>query len=341
MQTYHSNSRTNVHVRSEIMKSNEPYHVLAQRYNISKNTVSKWHNRSFTQDKSSKPNNIKYAIDPIYQALIYSIRTTTWMPLDEIEEVIQDINSEITRSSIYRFLKREGVNKKPLKEREKAKKFKEYEPGFIHLDVTYLPKFQGQKYYLFVAIDRATRTLFYKVYENKTAESTDDFVKRCKDFFPFKLTHILTDNGLEFTNKLLKSKKGELYKKPSKLDKFCEKENIEHRLTKVNTPKTNGMVERVNGTIKSATILKQQYPKVENMIEDLNQFLIFYLCYRRHGGLKKELNVKTPLQAIYKWYEIKPELFLLKPQLFEKKILNLKHKNKVNHHDSVQQPCET
>ena len=28
---------------------------------------------------------------------------------------------------------------------------------------------------------------------------------------------------------------------------------------------------------------------------------------QRHGGLKKELNVKTPYQAFEKWFEIKPE----------------------------------
>ena len=52
-------------------------------------------------------------------------------------------------------------------------------------------------------------------------------------------------------------KKGKLCKKPSKLDDVCERNNIEHRLTKPNTPKTNGMVERVNGTIKNGTILKE------------------------------------------------------------------------------------
>lgn len=58
-----------------------------------------------------------------------------------------------------------------------------------------------------MAIDRATRTLFYSVYENKTAQNAQDFFVKCLDFFPFEITHILTDNGLEFTNKLLKSKK--------------------------------------------------------------------------------------------------------------------------------------
>jgi len=50
-----------------------------------------------------------------------------------------------------------GLNKVPQKEREKAKKFKEYEPGYLHIDVTCCPKLDGVKWDLFVAIDRAVR----------------------------------------------------------------------------------------------------------------------------------------------------------------------------------------
>jgi len=67
----------------------------------------------------------------------------------------------------------------------------------LHIDVTYLPKIDGVKYYLFVAIDRATRTLYYKVYDAKTSENAEDFMIKCLDFFPFGISHALTDNGLE------------------------------------------------------------------------------------------------------------------------------------------------
>ncbi len=58
-----------------------------------------------------------------------------------------------------------------------------------------------------------------------------------------KITHILIDNGLEFTNRLIKSKTGNLCQNPSKMNKKCTENNIEHRLTKPSIPKTNGMVD--------------------------------------------------------------------------------------------------
>jgi transposase InsO family protein len=249
----------------------------------------------------------------------------TWFSLEEILELVYPDNPKKKRSAVYRTFVANEINTKPQKEKDKAKKFKEYEPGYIHLDVTYLPKINGVKHYLYVAIDRATRFIYYKIYNSKTAKNTVDFMQEFKELFPIKdISHILTDNGLEFTNKLIMSKKGKLCKKPSLLDEFCiENNNIEHRLIKPFTPKTNGMVERVNGTIKDNTIKKHEYQNLEQMQEDLLAFLQTYNLYKLHGGLRKELNVKTPINAIEKWYEIKPEIFKDHPTIFKNKILNL------------------
>ncbi len=337
-QEYHSNAVTNLHIRSQIKTSNLTNLELATKYNTSTATISKWKNRKKLSDKSSAPHNIQYSLSGFEQNLAVSIRKATWLSLDEIWEMLLDKNTIITRSSLYRTFCRNDVNKVPKQKREKAKKFKEYEPGYLHIDVTYLPKFDGAKYYLFVAIDRATRTLFYEVYDAKTSENAELFMNNCLEFFPFGITHILTDNGLEFTNRLIKSKKGHLCTKPSKLDVVCEKNNIDHRLTKPATPKTNGMVERVNSTIKNGTILKETYKNTEEMIIALNAFLIHYMLYKRHGGVRKELNVKTPFNAIEKWYELKPELFNQNPADFKNKLLTLKQHYYASF---LQQPCET
>jgi len=93
--------------------------------------------------------------------------------------------------------------------------------------------------------------------------------------------------------------------------------------TKPNTPKTKGMVERANGIIKSNTIIRGQYASKQAMEEHLMQFLVFYLLYRRHSGLKWELGVKTPFEAVEKWFQLKPEIFLENPLQFKRKIESL------------------
>lgn len=337
-QVYHSNATTNIRLRSEINKSNLPNNILAENFGVSKNTICKWKNRDSLADKSSRPSVIHYSLSDLEMTIAIELRVLTWWALDEITEAINIEEPEKIRSAVYRTFVREGINKVPQKEKDKAKKFKEYEPGYLHIDVTYLPKLNGIKYYLFVAIDRATRTLYYQVYDAKTSENAEGFMNKCLDFFSFEITHVLTDNGLEFTNKLIKSKKGVYCKKPSKLDVVCNENNIEHRLTKPFTPKTNGMVEKANDIIKNGTIKKNNYKNVEQMNNDLIKFLIYYNMYRRHGSLRRELKVKTPFQALEKWFEIKPEIFNEKPFEFKNKLLDLKSKINTG---CQQQPCET
>ncbi|MDD3806797.1 MAG: hypothetical protein PHE86_02000 [Candidatus Marinimicrobia bacterium] len=171
-QVYHPNAVTNVHIRKQIKESSLTNFQLAQTFHTSPATISKWKNRETYKDKSSRPHKIVYALNELEQSLVVSIRKTTWLPLDEVWEMLFVYNPQITRSSVYRTFCRNHVNRVPQQEREKAKKFKEYEPGYLHMDVTYLPKFEGNISYLFVAIDRATRSLFYRVYEAKSSENT-------------------------------------------------------------------------------------------------------------------------------------------------------------------------
>ena len=314
-QVYHGNAKTNSHTRDMIQKSDLSNVELAQKYNVNVKTIVKYKSRDYTEDKSSRPDKIHYALSPIDKEIIRVVRTLTWMELDDLTDTIVDVIPHANRSNIYRTLKAFDINKVPEEQNRKAKKFKEYEPGYLHIDVTYLPKFDKQKYYLFVAIDRATRLLYYKVYKNKSSQNAVEFLKECKEYFPFYITHILTDNGLEFTDKWARGKG--VVSGNHKFDVECKEDEIEHRLTAPYTPQTNGMVERVNGTIKNATIKAQEYDNIEDATKDLNKFLIYYNFNRRHGSLRKELKVRTPFDAVQSWFQTKPEIFKILPDVFQ------------------------
>lgn len=314
-QHYHSNARTNSHVRQSIQKSELSNQELAERFEVSVQTVSKWRNRTETADLSSKPNRIHYALSSMEKELVRIVRTSTWMPLDDLVDTIQSAVPHAKRSTVSRTLQAFNIAKVPREKQEAAKKFKAYEPGYLHMDITYLPKIDGIKYYLYVAIDRATRLMYYRVYQNKTAENTKIFLSECNDFFPFVITHILTDNGFEFTNRFSQGRT-----EPTgnhRFDKLCKALGIDHRLTQPSTPQTNGMVERANGIIKDHTVKVTNYNNLQEMITDLDKFLLYYLFARRHSSLKKELNVRTPYEALQSWYNLEPDLFRQTPEMFK------------------------
>lgn len=84
------------------------------------------------------------------------------------------------------------------------------------------------------------------------------------------------------------------------------------------------MVERANVIIKKETILKENYANKEEMNEALMVFLVYYMLYRRHGGVRKNPAVKTPLQAIEKWFMLKSEIFKQNLCEIKNKILHSK-----------------
>jgi hypothetical protein len=54
------------------------------------------------------------------------------------------------------------------------------------------------------------------------------------------------------------------------------------------------------------TAFKLHSPLAE-INQDLMSFLAHYNLYRRHNSLRRELNVKTPFNAVEKWPELDPK----------------------------------
>lgn len=191
------------------------------------------------------------------EAIVLALRQSLYLPLDDLLFITkQYINADVSRSGIARLLKREGMARLedviPKAEGEMIapkKTSKDYEPGFIHVDIKYLPQMpdEASRRYLFVAIDRATRWVFMHIHSDMTEASSVDFLGRLKLASPIKISKILTDNGSQFTDRFaIKDKK------PSgkhAFDVACAALPAEHRLAPPRHPQTNGMVERFNGRI--------------------------------------------------------------------------------------------
>ncbi len=233
--------------------------------------------------------------------------------LDLLAVTREFLNAAVSRSGLARCLARHGVGNltalKPAAARASHKPFKAYAPGYVHVDVKYLPQMadQPRRSYLFVAIDRATRWVFIAVEADKTAHSAASFLKALHRACPINIERILTDNGKEFTDRLFASRE----RQPSgnhEFDQLCTALGIEHRLTPVRHPQTNGMVERFNGRI--ADILTTHH---FNSAEDLQTTPHRYVELYNNQFPQSALHGLTPAQAMENWYRNQPELFQHKP----------------------------
>jgi len=307
----HSNAALLPRQRQLIQSSGLPYRTLAQQFHVSQATIHHWKHQESCLDRSCRPHTISYAVDDQEEKFVLWLRRTALLPLDDLLDEVQQLLPHARRSSLHRLLVRNGCNRLPKKQQQPTGQhgtFKEYGPGFLHIDCFYLPKLDGQKHYCFVAIDRATRLVLLHVYEHKDKEAATDFLNKCLEFFPFQVEKILTDNGREFTLRGFKNRYGTA-KTEHPFDAVCRHAKIEHRLTRPYTPKTNGMVERTNGLIKEGTTKKNRYQNAREMKDDLHLWLALHNFHRK----LRRIGRITPYEAVCRWHQTHPEIFLKEP----------------------------
>ncbi|ETR65191.1 MAG: transposase, partial [Candidatus Magnetoglobus multicellularis str. Araruama] len=250
---YHKCATTTARTRKEIQNSKESLIKLANRYNINPKTVEKWRNRDTVEDAPMGAKRVTTVLTELEEKIICVFRKTTHLPLDDIFISLKSIIPKLSRSNLHRCLKRHGLNRLPTPETNKKEKqkFKEYPLGYLHIDITEV-RLQKKKYYIFVAIDRVTKYAYTEIHENMKVSKSVSFLKNTINAFPYKIHRILTDNGIQFTYRLLKNKTDKIHK----FDELCHKKNIIHKLTKFKHPWTNGQVEILNKTIKDNTVKK-------------------------------------------------------------------------------------
>ena len=311
----HKNARTTPAIRRELQA--QPPSVtnkeLAEIYNLSRHTVAKWRRRDGTEDASHRPHTLHAILSPAQEAVVLALREALLLPLDDLLAVTHEfINPDVSRSGLSRCLRRHAVpSLKALRERQQQadraqpKRFKDYEPGFVHVDLKYLPQMpdEDQRKYLFAAIDRATRWVYVEILADKAATTAQGFLSRLIEKAPFRISHVLTDNGKEFTDRFCTT--GE--REPTgdhPFDQVCSEHHIEHRLIKPRHPQTNGMIERFNGRI-AEVLATTRFDAAKSLEQNLLQYV---KVYNQHIP-QKALGHIPPLQALKNWQTSNPEIF--------------------------------
>ena len=300
----HPNARTTPAVRAEIARSDESSGVLARRYGVSTETIRKWRKRGPEDclDHSARPHRLPWKATEEERAVVCALRRATHFALDDLTFVVAHFLPHLNRDSVWRILRAEGLSRRPPPSADRPRKgqgtFKDYDLGFVHIDIKHLPKLQTasgerRKRYLYVAIDRRSRSVHLAVKDDETERSAIAFLREAAAAFPFPLTHVLTDNGSCFTPAFAK---------------VCAELGAEYRHTKPRSPQTNGMVERFNGRVGSEVlgITIWSHQQLEQLLRGFNA------AY--NARRQRVLDGKTPDQVVAERLKARRKLARAKPE---------------------------
>ncbi len=116
----------------------------------------------------------------------------------------------------------------------------------VQIDVKFVPtscivgNAKGKKFYQYTAIDEYSRFRYLEAFEEHSTYSSALFLDHLIKAFPLPIKCVQTDNGSEFTKRLLPSQR----RTPTLFETRLKQYGIEHKLIRPYTPRHNGKIER-------------------------------------------------------------------------------------------------
>lgn len=179
-------------------------------------------------------------------------------------------------------------------------------PGYLLCqDTFYVGRLEGAgRSYLRAIVDTCGSFAFGKLYTGKRRETAADILN--DRVLPFYESHdltvkaVLTDNGTEYKGRPVIH----MY------EIFLELNDIEHRTTRVATPRTDGFAERFNRTVPDeffrTAFRKKLYESVDALRIDLDEWLHRYNYERTHRGYRNQR--RRPIETFEMGGARKPEI---------------------------------
>jgi transposase InsO family protein len=178
-------------------------------------------------------------------------------------------------------------------------------------------KISSGRQHMFVTIDRVTKFTHVAFFDRATNANAAQFLRQVLVAFPYRIHTVLTDNGMAFTGQerfrggVTDTCIGHIFERISVTSLNASASSMESRndIPSRTTRWTNGMVERMNRTIKESTIKAYEYEGLEQLREHVQAFVQSY----NFGKHLKALRWKTPFRAMCEAWEKDPSRFRLHP----------------------------
>ena len=157
-----------------------------------------------------------------------------------------------------------------------------------------------------MAIDRTSKVAFDELHPRAKRVVAAKFLRRVLDKLPYKVRTILMDNGVQFTPQA-----HPFLPSGHRFDRSCREYSVEHQLIKPAHPWTNDQVERMNRTIKKATVQRLPDQTTQELNEHLHAFLLAYNHAKRLKTLRSL--IPPPHEFVCAKWQMNPTTFTRDP----------------------------
>ena len=237
--------------RQRMMLYSEHHSVeeTANHYRVHRKTVWKWKSRwdgtpGSLEELSRKPHHCPRAQEAREIKLVLRMRKK--YREDLLLGYQKACQHGYTRS--YGCFKRTAnreipLKKKPPKRQNKPYQRAEYPGQKVQIDVKFVPSYcvtDGRKYYQYTAKDECSRWTYREMYDEHSTYSSQQFLLSLVAHAPFIIREVQTDNGTEFTKRLISNGPND----KTLFEQALTDMGIIHHLIRPATPRHNGKVER-------------------------------------------------------------------------------------------------
>lgn len=201
------------------------------------------------------------------------------------------IEKAVSPRTIHRLLKRKNLVRiqpnylRPLFQNGKAMRpSNTKELGYLQMDTKHVtPELSGLPFtvYQYATIDIVSRYKQAILFPDISSDSASLALRTFLKWFPFEVSYIQTDNGLEFQ---------------LEFQKLCEELGFNHYFIHKNSPNENAVIERSFKTDQDEFYywLKREPLHIGELNEWLQEFIVKYNTKRYHQAL----GYKTPIEIV-------------------------------------------
>jgi transposase len=137
------NATTTPAIRAKIQRASGSDYELAARFGVSRETIRKWRGRDSLLDGSHSAHRPQATLNAQQEQLVVYLRQLLQRSVDDLLALVREfIEEKMSRSALDRLLRRSGVSRRPSLETKVSatKLFRAYTPGYVDVEVKYLPQ---------------------------------------------------------------------------------------------------------------------------------------------------------------------------------------------------------